>query len=110
MEFKILLICVLAVGLICSIIVRRKHNINKQEILQKQRAEELKVHQTMVRAFGDVYVRDRGFCKCPRCKGYVKITTPSYVKEGKTYYSVKCGFCGRVTELTQNEVTCTSSF
>lgn len=89
------------------------HGIKKRRILkthQSEIASELKFNRSMAHVFGDVFVREHGYCRCSRCKGLSKISAPSYIKNGKVNYSAECHFCKRVTEIDQNEIVFLSEF
>ena len=97
---------VLVLMLICGI----RRNIQQRETIDERKIEEQKFNRNMVYTFGDVYVKDHGYCQCSHCKGKTRITTPSYIKNGKVYYSAECHFCHTITEINQNEVIFTSNY
>ncbi len=88
-------------------------SIKRRRILkthQSEIASELKFNRSMANVFGDVFVKEHGYCRCSRCKGLSKINAHSYIKDGKVYYSAECHFCKRVTEINQNEIVFLSDY
>ena len=104
MNIELIFVSIIAMFLICSFSIGCKRSINRRKLLESQRPEFNAFNKEMIEAFGDVYIREHGFCKCPRCRGLTKITNSSYIKEGRVCYSVKCNMCNKLTEINQNEV------